>query len=122
MFSAIDSAGTRRSSCGMVTMPAAIASCGLAKVAAPAVDQDNAAVGTMHAAKDANERRLAGAVLADDGVDFADGDVEVDAGERHGGAEMLADALERRRPDGSCAALSAVIPGERPDGRETRNP
>src|SRR5262245_45999352 len=31
MFSAIDSAGTRRSSCGMVTPPAAIASCGLAK-------------------------------------------------------------------------------------------
>jgi hypothetical protein len=31
MFSAIDSAGTRRSSCGMVTTPAAIASCGLAK-------------------------------------------------------------------------------------------
>src|SRR5262245_28287782 len=31
MFSAIDSAGTRRSSCGMVTTPATIASCGLAK-------------------------------------------------------------------------------------------
>ena len=31
MFSAIDSAGTRRSSCGMVTMPAAMASRGLAK-------------------------------------------------------------------------------------------
>src|SRR5947199_1825795 len=31
MFSAIESVGTRRSSCGMVTMPAAIASRGLAK-------------------------------------------------------------------------------------------
>src|SRR5262245_18624339 len=31
MFSAIDSAGTRRSSCGMVTMPAAMASRGLVK-------------------------------------------------------------------------------------------
>src|SRR5215472_4183565 len=31
MFSAIDNAGTRRTSCGMVTMPAAIASRGLAK-------------------------------------------------------------------------------------------
>src|SRR5262245_38534482 len=31
MFSAIDSAGTRRRSCGMVTMPAAMASWGLAK-------------------------------------------------------------------------------------------
>ncbi len=30
MFSATDSAGTSRSSCGMVTIPAAIASCGLA--------------------------------------------------------------------------------------------
>src|SRR5712691_11443050 len=31
MFSATESAGTRRSSCGMVTIPAAMASCGLAK-------------------------------------------------------------------------------------------
>ena len=31
IFSAIESAGTMRNSCGMVTMPAAIASCGEAK-------------------------------------------------------------------------------------------
>ena len=36
IFSATDNAGTRRSSCGMVTIPAAIASCGLAKCAGSA--------------------------------------------------------------------------------------
>ncbi len=100
MFSAIDSAGTRRSSCGMVTMPAAIASCGTVKVALLSVDANRAAVGTMHAAEDADQRRLAGAVLADDGVDLAERHVEVDAVERERRAEVLADACCARRRKG----------------------
>ena len=57
------------------------------------VEADDAAVGTMDAAQDADQRRFAGAVLPDDGVDFAQRHVEVDAVERHRRAEPFADAL-----------------------------
>ena len=93
MFSATDNAGTSRSSCGMVTMPAAIASCGEAKWHGLPSTSDRAAVGTIHAAQDADERRFAGAVLADDGMDFAERDVEVDIVERDRRAEPLADVF-----------------------------
>ena len=53
-------------------MPAAIASRGL-----------------ENPAQDADQRGLAGAVLADNGVDLAEGDVEVDAVERRRRAELL---------------------------------
>ena len=61
------------------------------------VDANRAAVGTMHAAEDADQRRFAGAVLAHDGVDLAEADVEVDAVERERRAEVLADACCARR-------------------------
>ena len=50
-------------------MPALIASCGPRMRALPAVDQDRAAVGLVEAVEDVHQRRLAGAVLADDAVD-----------------------------------------------------
>src|SRR6185295_4061783 len=71
-----------------------------------AVDDDGTAVGAVHAAEDADQRRLARPVLADDGMDFAEADVEVDVVERKGGAEMLGqrgDAGGRRRHRGTNA-------------------
>ena len=41
------------------------------------VDQDAALVGTLHAVEDLHERGLAGAVLADDGVDLCRPDREL---------------------------------------------
>jgi hypothetical protein len=67
------------------------------EMAGLAGDENIAAVGTMHTAEDADERRLAGAVLADNGVDLAERHVEVDAVERGGRAELLADASDARR-------------------------
>ena len=69
-------------------MPAAMASVGLRNVTGLAVDGDGALVGPLHPVEDLHQRRLAGAVLADDGVDgrrrrTAEVDVAVgdDAGE-----------------------------------------
>ncbi len=73
------------------------------EMAEPAVDEDLAAVGTMHAAEDADQRRLAGAVLADDGMDLAEADVEIDAVERDRRAEVLADGL------GACGRMAHRI-------------
>jgi hypothetical protein len=73
------------------------------EMAKPAVDEDIAAVWTMHAAEDADQGRLAGAVLADDGVDLAKGHVEVDAVERDRRAELLADRF------GACGRMAHRI-------------
>ena len=59
-------------------MPAAMASLGDWKCAQLAVDVDGAGVGLVHAVQRLHQRRLAGAVLADDRVDGAGADVEVD--------------------------------------------
>ncbi len=67
------------------------------EVAWLAGDEDVAAVGAVHAAENADQGRFPGAVLSDDGVDLAGLDVEVDAVERDGGAELLADACQARR-------------------------
>src|SRR5262249_59751861 len=57
------------------------------------VEADDAAVGTMDASQNADQRGFARAVLPDDGVDFAIRHVEVDAVERHRRAEPFGDAL-----------------------------
>ena len=54
-----------------------------------AIDSHHAAIGTENPAQDADQRGLAGAVLADNGVDLAESDVEVDAVERRRRAELL---------------------------------
>ena len=51
-------------------------------------------LGWMHAGEDLDQRRLAGAVVADEGDDLAGMDVEVDVGERRYGAEVLGHALQ----------------------------
>ena len=52
-------------------MPAAMASVGERKCTLDAVDGDRALVGSVGAVERLHQRRLAGAVLADDGVDRA---------------------------------------------------
>ena len=85
-------------------MPAAIASCGLAKWQSSPSIAIVAAVGAMHAAEDADQGRLAGAVLADQRVDLAEGDVEIDVVERERRAELLADRL------GACGRMTHALP------------
>jgi hypothetical protein len=58
-----------------------------------AVDPNRAAIGTPDAAQNADQRGFAGAILADDGMDLAGADVEVDAVEGDRRAEMFAHAL-----------------------------
>jgi hypothetical protein len=57
-----------------------------------AVDEDLAAIGLIEAVEDAHQRRLAGAVLADDAVDLALGDGEMDVAIGVDRAEALVDA------------------------------
>jgi len=66
---------------------------GAGKVAFLPVEADDAAVGTMDAAQNADQRGFARAVLPHDGVDFAKRHIEVDAVERNRCAEPFADAL-----------------------------
>ena len=62
-----------------------------------AVDADRALVGLLHAVEDLHQGRLAGAVLAHDGVDgaAAHGDVDVVVG--HDPREPLGDAAQLQR-------------------------
>ena len=64
------------------------------------------ASGREGAAQDLHQRALAGAVLAEQGVDLARAELEVDAVEGDGGAEALADA---RHATGRAAADGRVI-------------
>src|SRR5690606_33899529 len=64
-----------------------------------AVELDGAGVGGLHPGEDLHERRLARAVLPDEGVDLAGTYLEVDAGEHLDPEEGLGDAAhpEERR-------------------------
>ncbi len=55
---------------------------------------DRAAVGRQRAGEHVHQRRLAGAVVADEADALAGADGEVDAVERANGAEMLFDAVQ----------------------------
>ena len=59
-----------------------------------AVDADLAGIGLVEAVKDRHQRRLAGAVLADDAVDRSLLDLEIDAAVGVDRAEALVDADE----------------------------
>ena len=75
-----------------------------------AVDQDRARVGLVDARTDLDQRRLAGAVLAEQRMDLAGVHVERDAGERAHARERLLDVAhleERRAP--SAAARSCRL-------------
>ena len=88
-------------------MPASMASPGEWNDDLLAVDRDGALVRPLHAVEDLHQRRLAGAVLADDRVDRAasHGDVDVvvgdDAGEALGDAAQL-DGRVRSAPHGAA--------------------
>ncbi len=56
---------------------------------------DAAGIGSQHAGGNADQRRFAGAVLADDGMNLAGHDQNVDAFERLHRAEALAHAGKR---------------------------
>ena len=83
-----------------------------------AVDQDLAAVGLVEAVEDVHQRRLAGAVLADDAVDRAGRDDEVDRPVGVDGAEPLVDPaqLDRRgqRPRQRRHVAAGVTASARP--------
>ncbi len=67
---------------------------GAGDVAGPAGDGDLAAVDGVDAGDAFDQRRLAGAVVADEGADLAGVDGEIDLGEDLDGAEALGDAGE----------------------------
>ena len=71
-----------------------MASCGLLDVRGLAEEPELARVGEVHARDGLDQRRLAGAVVADQGDDLAGVDVEVHVGERLHGAEALVDAVQ----------------------------
>ena len=62
-----------------------------------AVEEDLAAVGPHDAGEDLHQRRLAGAVLADDGVDRAALDLEAHVGDRHDAAVALGEMADRNQ-------------------------
>ena len=70
-------------------MPSAIASAGLPGVRA--VDGDRAFVGQVNAGGHLHQRRLAGAVAADQSDDLAGGDIEIHTPQRDDAAEGFLD-------------------------------
>ncbi len=75
-------------------MPAAIASPGPLKLTGFAVEQDLALVGLVQPVEHVHQGRLAGAVLAEQAVDLARLDDEVDVVVGHEAAEPLGDAAQ----------------------------
>ena len=81
-------------------------------VDARAADDDRARVGCRRARRDVHQRRLAGAVLAEQGVDLARQHVEGDVRERRDRAVVLADGGHReRRLRGSHALRVRSVDG-----------
>ena len=70
-----------------------------------AAEVDRAGGRLVHAGEHLDQRRLAGAVVADQGDDLAGMDVEIDVGQRRDGAEILGDAAQ---------AAGSAAPGRRP--------
>src|SRR5271169_6994657 len=63
------------------------------QMARPAANRDLACIGPKHAAEDANERRFAGAILADKRMDLARHHLEGDAIKRRRRPEPFANVL-----------------------------
>ena len=101
-------------------MPALIASVGDRNDTSRAVDGDRALVGTLHPVQDLHQGRLAGAVLADDRVDLAAGDPQVDvavgddAGESFGDADQLDRERLVRRIDSHHTLRTSACLGKKP--------
>ena len=84
--------GKRLSSWWMIAMPRSAASRGPLISTGSSVELERAGGGRLDPGEDLHERRLAGAVLAEQRGDLARDDVEVDAAQRVRGAEHLVDA------------------------------
>ena len=78
-------------------MPRACAAAGSSRDERAPADRDGAAIGRFGAGHDLDQRRLAGAVLANQRVDFARANIERDAIERAGAGERLGDGLSREQ-------------------------
>ena len=88
-------------------MPRSMASVGSCDVDDLAIEQDLALIGPGQAVEDVHERGLAGAVLAQQGVDLARLDVEVDAVVGHDARVALGDAAHLQRGRGDARGLLA---------------
>ena len=75
----------------------------------PPVDPDLAGVGPVEPVEDVHERALAGAVLAEQGVDLADAQVEVDAVVGDDAREALDDAAAARPRARRRGPVTAVL-------------
>ena len=93
-FSATVKTGTSMKCWWTIPMPAAMASPGPSSVERVAVDEDLALVGPVEAVEDVHQRRLAGAVLAEQPVDLTGFDHEVDVVVGDDAGEPLGDATE----------------------------
>ena len=93
MLSATDRSGISDSSWKMQAMPAALAAAGEANDDRRAVEQHAALVGRDDAGHDLDQRRFAGAVLAEHGVDAAGLDRQVGVLQRAHAAVALGHAL-----------------------------
>ena len=78
-------------------MPAALDSAVEREVDVLAVEQELARVAAVHAGDDLDQRRLAGAVLADQGVDRAGLDAQAAGAQGDDGAERLGDVAQLER-------------------------
>ena len=92
MFSVTVCVGTSVKCWWTMPMPAAIASRGERKSTGLAEEPDLAGVGAVEPVEHVHERALAGAVLAEQGVDLAEAEVEVDAVVGDDAGEALDDA------------------------------
>ena len=93
-FSATVNTGISMKCWCTMPMPARIASPGPGEVLHDVVEQDLALVGVVEAVEHVHQRRLAGAVLAEQAVDLARLDHEVDVVVGDESAEALRDAAE----------------------------
>ena len=108
MFSATVNGSTSRKCWCTIPIPASSASRGEWQLDGPAVQLDLALVGPVEAGEDVRERRLAGAVLAEQRVHLAAADLEVDAVVRDDAGEPLRDPAHRDgRPPGEGGRLRA---------------
>ena len=66
-----------------------------------AIGADGPGIGSKHAGQHMHQRRLAGAVVADQPQAFAGADAQVDTGQRTDGAEAFSTPSSRRRATSS---------------------
>ena len=86
-----------------------------------AVEADLAGIGGVDAGEDLDQRRLAGAVLAEQRMHLAAPDVEVDVVERQRAGEALGQAADMARSGGcacrgaGCSSIASAMARSRPD-------